>query len=563
MQNTLFTFLNDSYPIIKQKIKRMRNVSLLFAFYTFYVLSIFIHSSYADPPSRPTDLIEEIRQKVKKAQPQVLKGSETKTPSSTPSTESNRESKDKKNTVKAGSPSPDFDPSQYTKPNSIDLPVLKGDQVLIIPIHGTIDRGLPPFIERQLTENPEADLIIFDVDTFGGRVDAATEIRDLILKESRPTVAYVHRRAISAGALISFSAQYLVFSEGATMGAATPIQLNGGQAEAVGEKMVSYFRSEMRSTAEQNGWDGNLAEAMVDRDKEVKGVSPKGKLLTLTTKQAQAINMMNALHPTLDTLLDEMGMKEAKRIQAQTNWAEDVARFFTDPTVSGLLMSVGMLGIMIELYSPGLGLAGLVGLLCLICFFMGHMVVRLAGFEELSLVIVGLFFLGLEIFVIPGFGLAGVVGLTCLAMGLITAMDELPATESWNMDIFENEIQVFVFSLIGTLVGGWLIMRTLPESRWGSWLVLKEAIDSTAQSETTDSSQSSLEKNEDRKGLIGKEGIAQTPLRLSGKGRFEGQVIDVVSQSDYIDAGQQIRIVQVEGARIVVSLIDPSDASIS
>jgi membrane-bound serine protease (ClpP class) len=260
------------------------------------------NQGYAEP-TRPLDIVKKIGEQIQDAQsPKKVKESD--------------------------SINMTFDPSLYIGPTLKPLPNLEGDQVLVIPIHGTIDRGLPPFIERQFTENPNADVIIFDVDTFGGRVDAATEIRDLILKESRPTIAYVHRRAISAGALISFSTDYLVFSEGGTMGAATPIQMNGGEAKAVGEKMVSYFRSEMRSTAEQNGWDGNLAEAMVDRDKEIKGVSPKGKLLTVTTKQAQALKMMNAFHPTLDSLIEELNLKNAQIIHAETNWAEKNSSFF-------------------------------------------------------------------------------------------------------------------------------------------------------------------------------------------------------------------------------------------
>jgi membrane-bound serine protease (ClpP class) len=252
---------------------------------------------------------------------------------------------------------------------------------LVIPIHGTIDLGLPHYIERSLSEHPEAKSIILEVDTLGGRVDAAIKIRDILLSEQRPVIAYIYRRAISAGALISYAADYIVFSPGSTMGAATPIQMDNGQAKAVGEKMVSYFRSEMRATAEAKGRDGELAESMVDADKEVPEVSIKGKLLTLTNDMAVKFGVANAVIDSPKELFMTLGLKEAQSVRAEESWSETVARAVTDPTLSGLLMSLGMLGIMVELYTPGVGFAGILGFLSLLFFFLGHTNCRLSGFR--------------------------------------------------------------------------------------------------------------------------------------------------------------------------------------
>ncbi|MCA9547572.1 MAG: hypothetical protein KC613_24385, partial [Myxococcales bacterium] len=146
-------------------------------------------------------------------------------------------------------------------------------------------------------------------------------------------IAFVNRRAISAGALISYAADFIAFTNGASMGAATPIQVEGGKAEAVGEKVVSYMRSEMRATAEANGRNGDVAEAMVDREVAVAGVSEAGRLLTVTTEQALKFGIANAQIETLDALLGQLGLAKATRVEPTINWAEKLARFLTDPVV--------------------------------------------------------------------------------------------------------------------------------------------------------------------------------------------------------------------------------------
>ena len=435
------------------------------------------------------------------------------------------------------------------------LPIFEGSEVLVIPIHGTIDLGLPPFIDRVLKEHPQASAVILDVDTFGGRVDAAVQIRDRLLSEGKPTIAFVNRRAISAGALISFAANYIVFAEGGTMGAATPIQVQSGKAKAVGEKMVSYFRSEMRSTAEANDWDGDLAEAMVDAEKEVPGACVKGKLLTVTTNQAEEFGLMNARHNTLDELIEAIGLKNARRIEAETNWAEQVSRAVTDPTLSGLLMSVGMLGIMIELYSPGIGFAGALGLFSLLTFFLGHKVAGLAGMEELLLLLLGFILLAVELFIIPGFGVAGVLGILFIAVGMVTSMGELPEGVSWNTDAFAGPIELFIYSLLATIVGVMIIAKYLPKSSFGSWLMLNDTL-------SGDPSSGHLLKKpmpeSDELGLMhlmGVEGVTTTPLKLSGKAKLGSMVVDVVSRDEYLETGIAVKVVEIEGIRVVVTRV--------
>jgi len=419
-----------------------------------------------------------------------------------------------------------------------DLSARATQGVLVVPIHGTIDLGLAPYVRRALDAHPGAAAVVLDVDTFGGRVDAAVRIRDALLSAGRPSIAYVHRRAISAGALISLAADHIVVTSGATIGAATPVQLEGGEAKPVEEKMVSYMRSEMRSTAEARGRSGDIAEAMVDADFEVPGLDEKGKLLTLTTETAISSGLADAQFETLDELLAALGLSEAPRLDVAPTWAEQVARVLTDPTVSGLLMGLGTLGLLIELTHPGLIIPGIVGVLSLGLFLGGHWVVELAGWEELILLILGVFLLAAEILILPGFGLAGIGGLLCLAAALTLALIGLPLGVSWELGLITDALSVVVISTFVAALLLLVAMRFLPQRRFARGLVLQTTLDAVVTPPPS--------------ALLGALGVASTDLRPSGKALIDGRLVDVVSQLNFVERGAPVQVVEVEGARIVV-----------
>ena len=428
----------------------------------------------------------------------------------------------------------------------------EGEQsVVILPIDGTIDMGLAPFVRRVLAEHPDADAIILDVDTFGGRVDAAVQIRDALLDAGPPVIAYVHPRAISAGALISYAADHIVFAPGGSMGAATPVQQNDeGGMEAVDEKMTSYMRAEMRATAEANGRDGDLAEAMVDRTIVVEGVVDDTKLLTATTDLAVRLGLADAVHEDLDGLLEDAGLAEAGQVEATTYWAEELSRFLTDPAVSGILMSLGMLGLLVELYSPGVGLPGAVGVLCLGAFFGGHLIADLAGMEELVLLAIGLVALGLEVFVIPGFGIAGVIGIVSILSALSLSLVGMPLGVSWELGFLGDAMTTVLVSVAVTIVLMGLLVRFLPRRAMPGWLVLQTRLGrADAPPKEADLE---FQTAPDHGRLVGRTGVAETDLRLSGKARIDGRVIDVVSAHAYLKRGAAVRVAEVEGARVVV-----------
>jgi membrane-bound serine protease (ClpP class) len=215
--------------------------------------------------------------------------------------------------------------------------------VYVAPIEGVIDLGLAPFVQRALKEavSAEAKAVILDINTFGGRVDAAVLIRDALLESPVLTVAFVNKRAISAGALISLASEKLVMADGGTIGAATPVQIGlpGTPTQPVEEKTVSYMRKEFRATAESRNRPPLIAEAMVDADVEITGLIEKGKLLTLTTKEALDANVADFQANSLDSLLLSLNLPNAEIRHLSETWAESLVRFLTHPVVSSLLIT--------------------------------------------------------------------------------------------------------------------------------------------------------------------------------------------------------------------------------
>jgi len=494
------------------------------------------------PPSETPDLVSPTKTVRKEAAKLIKKAA---------GLEADSKSADKGDDTPASTPRP------FVAKPAAELPSLgedegRGQRVVVIPINGTIDLGLAPFIDRALEQARGAALVIFDVDTFGGRVDAAVKIRDAILASDLPTLAYVNRRAISAGALISLAADYIVFAPGGSLGAATPVQMQGGQAQAVGEKMVSYMRSEMRATAEAKGRNGDLAEAMVDADVAVEGVTKQGKLLTVTTKLAVELGLANAKIDNVDAILDAVKLPRAQISRPETNWAEGVARFLTDPVVSGLLMSLGMLGLLLEFYSPGFGVTGGLGLMCLMLFFGGHMVVDLAGWEEMALFMLGLVAVAVEVFIIPGFGIAGVIGIALIAASLIMSMVGLPLSTSWEVGDLGLATTTVVIALFVTGIASIIIIRYLPGSSIGQWLVLETTLGGSSTGALPAVDEPSTPGTMDNRDHLDAEGVALTDLRPSGKMQVGDNVLDVVSRDQWIERGTPIKVVSVEGIRIVV-----------
>jgi membrane-bound serine protease (ClpP class) len=414
--------------------------------------------------------------------------------------------------------------------------------VHVAPIEGTIDLGLAPFVRRAIDEAAQAGAaaLVLEVNTFGGRVDAAVQIRDALLDSRVKTIAYVNKRAISAGALISLAAEHIVMAGGSTIGAATPVQAGGGgAAQPVSEKTVSYVRKEFRATAESRKRPPLIAEAMVDADVAIRGVIEKGKLLTLTTDEALKHKLADFRADSLEAALERLGLGGAELRRVSPNWAENLVRTLTHPVVSSLLVSIAMIGILIELRTPGFGIPGAAGIASLGLFLWGHWLVQLAGWEELLLALGGVLLLAMELLVIPGFGVAGILGILALLAALALSMLGPGDTPLYIMGVAARVAFALVFAIVASLV----LLRYLPRLPFGRQFILHTGLGAA---------QGYASAPEDDRRWLGKRGRAASSLRPAGIAEIDGRRVDVVSEGELVDAGELIEVVRVDGNRIVV-----------
>ena len=415
-----------------------------------------------------------------------------------------------------------------------------------VPVTGEIELGLAPYIQRAVKEAAEvgAAALILDIDTPGGRVDAAEIISDALTDSEVPVYSLINRRAYSAGALIALSTSRIYMRPASVIGAATPVDGTGTKAP---EKIVSAMRSQMRALAESNGLEPEVAAAMVDEDIEIDGVVESGKLLTLTTEEAVEIGYAEAIED-LDALLVELGHEGATVVTLELNWAEHLVRFFSSSVVSPFLLSLGFLGLLIEIRTPTFGLAGTMGLISLGLFFGSNMIVGLAGLEDVLIVGAGLVLLGIEAFVVPGFGIFGVAGIVAILAGLyMSLLGNIPT-----MPDFTRAAWVLTSSMLLLIGSAWALIRTLPSSsrlaESGIFLLAK----------TT--SATGYESAEVRSDLVGKYGTAITDLRPAGTALVGDERIDVVSESEWISAGTPVKILSAEGYRHIVRSVSEQEA---
>jgi membrane-bound serine protease (ClpP class) len=406
-------------------------------------------------------------------------------------------------------------------------------------VHGVIELGLAPFIARSISEAERAGAraVVLDIETPGGRVDAAQQIVNALKEAKVPTYAYVNRRAFSAGAMIALATDGVYMRTGSVMGAATPVDGGGTKAP---EKIVSAMRSEMRALAEARNLDPRVAEAMVDETIEVPGVNPKGRLLTLTTAEAVKVGYAHEVGDW-NHLMQTLRATGAPVHDAKVNWAEGLVRFFTHPLVAPMLLSLGFLGLLIEMKTPAFGLAGVGGIVLLGLFFGSHYLVGLAGWEELMLLLGGVALIGVEMFVLPGFGIAGVIGLLAVLGSIYLSLVTHLSSEA----DMSQAAGILSAALLIVIVAGWALLRSLPRSgRFArSGMLLGDATDRAT----------GYISNPIREELIGKSGVALTDLRPAGAGQFGEEKLDVVSDNVWISAGSKIKIVRSEGYRHVVT----------
>ena len=372
--------------------------------------------------------------------------------------------------------------------------------IYVVPIQDTIDLGIPAFVNRAISaaEKNNAELIIFDIDTFGGRVDAATQIKDAISATDITTIAFINRRAISAGSLISLSCDQIYMTDGGTIGATSVVDMSGSKQS---EKSQSYMREEMAATAEKAGKNTDIARGMVDEELSfeflvINGDSLKvddiegrkeGKLITLTTELALKYNIADGKSESVEELLSNLGIENYNIITLSENWSEDLVRFLTDPTISSLLTTFGTIGIISELYSAGWGIGGTIGIVCLTLALGASYLTQLASSMDLLIIFSGLLLLVVEFIAIPGFGFFGIAGIGVLFYGLyLLLIPDVPVSD----EIYSQALDGFSWGIVGGIIALIMVINLLLKSKF-----LERFI-------TTDSNTSNLKNNYKKRGKM-------------------------------------------------------------
>jgi len=412
-----------------------------------------------------------------------------------------------------------------------------------IKIEGEINLGLPNYLSRIIEEanQKKAGAVILEINTPGGRVDAALQIRDAIFAAEVLVVAFINHEAASAGALISLSCDSIYMSPGSSIGAVTPVDMSGKKQS---EKVVSYLRSVMRAIAQRNNRPVDIVEAMVDEDIEIPGVIEKGKLLTLTAKEAIKLQIADGMANDLKEVLEKLNLSEKNLVRTKITWSEKLVYFLTNPIISSLLLTIGIFGLIFEVRTPGWGIGGTLAVIALALFFGSHYLVNLAQWTEILIFIVGIVLILLEVLVIPGFGIAGILGILCVLASFVFSL--LPRLESISFEEILNAITLVGLSFIFGFVLVIPVIKFVPKTKVFQKLIL----------DTSETRQEGFRSTpETYEQFLGTEGVTLSTLRPSGIGLFSGNRLNVVAEGEFIEQNEKVKIIRVEGYKIIVRKI--------
>jgi membrane-bound serine protease (ClpP class) len=433
--------------------------------------------------------------------------------------------------------------------------------VYILPIRQEINSSLVYVVRRGVKEAmaAKADLLVIDMDTYGGRLDAMIDIIDVINEFKGQTVIYVNTKAFSAGALISFATQKIYMAPQSVIGAAAPVQMApGGQGiqslpETVEVKEASAVSALIRAQAEKNGYNKELVDAMVNKTTEFKigdkVINEKGQILTLTDKEASEEYgkppkplLSSGTIPTMDALLEKLGYAGAERTTITPTGAETLGTWIN--AISPILLIVGIIGIYIELKTPGVILPGVIAVLSFLLYFLGGYVAGLSGMEWVLVFVVGLALIISEFFVHPGTILPGLVGAILIFIALVMAMvDMYPGTPALpTLPQIELPVQNIVIAFGVSLVIMAVLARFLPKTSIYRRLVSQGASGEAAV----------VEQQREQASRLGEKGVAISNLRPGGKAQFGNDIVDVITQGEMIEKGQAVRIIGYSGAEAIV-----------
>ena len=464
-------------------------------------------------------------------------------------------------------------------------------EAVIVPIYGDIDAPLYVFIRRSIEQASRLDAatVIFDIDTFGGRVDSALKIANLIGAQSHMrTVAYVRLRpegtgvSWSAGALIAMASDAIYMAPGTSMGAAAPVLQSPEGAQAADEKAVSAVRTQMAALAEKNGYPVPIALAMVDSAVEVhelfvdgemrivtrdeaealerraeqdgrsveRGVviSEAGKLLSLTAGEMERYGLSSGTPETFEELYHSLEISADSVVLLERSPADQLVAFLTGAAFTSLLVMVGLGALFFEVTSPGFGIPGTIAILCFSVLFSGNFLLGQVGSVELILFLLGVVLLVIEIFVIPGFGVAGISGIVLMLSSLVLAQQDfiVPAFD-WQWSVLQQNLLMVLASAVGAFVVFGIAAMALKRAPGFNRLALQTTQDAGLGYSVQDSDVSER--------YLGKRGITLSTLRPVGNIEIDDELLQAEADGEYLDRGVQVEVTEVSGNRMVVRKI--------
>lgn len=407
--------------------------------------------------------------------------------------------------------------------------------VYVVPVQQTIESGLEQFLIRAFSEAEQAhaDYIILRISTFGGEVEAAADIGELIRTSPVETIAYIEGKAISAGSYISLNADQIMMGPGSTIGSAAVVALDGEP--VTDSKTISTWAGLMHSAAEMNDRNTDYALGMVD-ERQIVHVSEldktygAGELINFTAGEAVAAGYAEGTAKSITEVLDILDARNAHVEYVELSFAESLARFLTNPFVMPMLLLIGLVGIGIEIFVPGFGFPGALGVTAFIAYFFGQYTAGFAGVEHILLFAIGVVFLIVEIFV-SSFGLFGILGIASLCGGIVLAA----------YDTGNAIVSLLIALLVAIVV---IVIVSIYFQKRGVWnkFILRDTFTEDKGYVSTSS----------KKDLLGKTGIAVTTLRPSGVAEIDNKRVDVVSSGSFIRQDSRIEVIQIEGTRVVV-----------
>ncbi len=412
-------------------------------------------------------------------------------------------------------------------------------------IHEDIMPGTVRLVDRALEAAAamDADFIVLDLDSYGGLLDAGDSVHVKLLRCPIPVLCYISNNAASAGALIAISCDSIYMSPYAKIGAASVVDQSGAP---VDEKYQAYMRGIMRSTAEANGRNPEIAEAMVQGGGAVPGVIDSGQILTFTTSEAMQNGYCEGQVNSIQDLLTQVGISNYAITEHELSALDKTMNFLLNPILRGLCITFIFLGLYFELQTPGIGFALLISIVAALLYFAPLYVEGLAANWEVLVFVAGLILIALEIFVIPGFGVAGVTGILLTFMGLVLSM---VGNTGFNFDLSGmGSVTEAILVVLSSFVISLAVMFAFFGRFMRSGMFRKLTLETSEHTQEGYNTTIFSEPN----ALIGKIGIAMTDLRPAGKIEIAGEWYDGQSEAEYLTKGTQVKVIDVKNNYLIV-----------